>query len=251
MSIIRAPRAAGDFTIIRNDVLRDDRLSYRARGVLAVILSRPDNWRTDAVGLQRDGTEGREAIRAAMRELQAAGYVHQVRLQDERGRWRTVAMVYDTPTVQETLDLATNDDGFPTPGIPASGEPAVGEPGAIRRLEKKTGEEEQTNPTTPAASSVGGKPPALALALIMEGRGSHLVDPAKVTGILKRLNALMPAATPEQMAAAYLGLRRKGVNSPNAERIGDAITNGNGRPAVSPNGAIEAQDGHFQAGGSW
>lgn len=241
MSIIRAPRASRDFTIIRNDVLRDDRLSYRARGLLAVILSRPDNWRTDAVGLQREGTEGREAIRSALRELEIAGYIVRQRLQDERGRWRQVAMVYETPTYQEAFDLASNDDGFPATGNPASGEPASGVLGAKETsTEKKNRDEEQP----PAAH-------ATAVRLIMEGRGAHLVDPAKVTGVLKRLHTLMPTATPEVMASAYLSLRRKGVNSPNAERIGEVIANGPGRPAVSASGATEPQDDHFRAGGTW
>lgn len=233
VSIIRAPRPEAGYTVIRDDVLRDDRLSYRARGILAVILSRPDNWRTDSVGLCRTGTEGREAIRSALRELEGAGYIVRQRLQDERGRWRQVALVYDTPQpIQETLDLVSNQDGFPTPGNPAPGEPAPGEPaagglGAIRSTEKDNPEG-----TTPADSIGDGKPPSVAqqfarevVPVVMENRGSLMVDAAAVNAVARRYRTLAgaSAASPEQFASAYLYLRGQGITKPNAERVAEAL----------------------------
>ena len=69
MSIIRSPRVESNFSVISNSVIRDTRLSYRARGVLLDILSRPDNWRISADSLARSGSEGRHAILTALKEL--------------------------------------------------------------------------------------------------------------------------------------------------------------------------------------
>jgi hypothetical protein len=97
MTIVRTPRIERDFTILPNRALRDPHLSYRARGVLAYVLSMPDNWRTSAETLSRQGLEGRDAIRAAINELILAGYARRVKAQDERGRFTTELHFYDYP----------------------------------------------------------------------------------------------------------------------------------------------------------
>lgn len=97
MPIVRAQRPKANFTILQNSVIRDQRLSFRARGVLAFILSQPDNWSTSSDHLARVSTEGRDAIRAALKELQHAGYVQRIRQQTTRGHWQTVTIVHDNP----------------------------------------------------------------------------------------------------------------------------------------------------------
>lgn len=95
MTIIRSARLEQDFTILPNAALRDPWLSYRARGILAYVLSMPDNWETNSVALARQGREGRDAIRAAILELIDAGYVRRQKRQDDRGQWRTDYYFHD------------------------------------------------------------------------------------------------------------------------------------------------------------
>jgi hypothetical protein len=97
MPIVRAERPKANFTILQNSVIRDERLSFRARGILAFILSMPDNWSTSSDHLSRVSMEGRDAIRAAMKELQHAGYIQRIRQQSTRGHWQTVTIVHDSP----------------------------------------------------------------------------------------------------------------------------------------------------------
>ena len=114
--IIRSHRPDSHFTILRNDVLRDDRLSFRARGILASILSRPEDWRTTAelLAKQSGGREGRDAIQSALKELEQAGYLIRRKERDAAtGRIRTVTYVFDDPQdVDNSCGQATTGTGF-------------------------------------------------------------------------------------------------------------------------------------------
>jgi hypothetical protein len=106
---IHRSHPAEGYVIIPNDTLRDPRLSYEARGVLAEILTRPDDWHTTADELaatarkQRGGQgEGRRKIRAAFAEIEAAGYLRRNRFQGPDGRMTHEIHVYDTPQADDT-----------------------------------------------------------------------------------------------------------------------------------------------------
>lgn len=118
--IVRTPRLERDFTVLPNRALRDPYLSYRARGVLAYVLSMPDNWRTSADTLARQGLEGRDAIRAAINELIRAGYARRVKAQDDRGRYTTELHFYDTPKAVHILGKRRAKPEQPTPEKPTS-----------------------------------------------------------------------------------------------------------------------------------
>lgn len=95
--IRRSPRPTNHYTVIRNDVIRDSRLSFRARGLLIAILSRPDNWTVRSSQLAAETTEGRDAIRTALNELQNCGYLKMERVRLENGQFTTIQVVYDAP----------------------------------------------------------------------------------------------------------------------------------------------------------
>ncbi|MHB8388294.1 MAG: hypothetical protein ACYDBH_01780 [Acidobacteriaceae bacterium] len=116
--IIRAPRPERQYTSLRNEVARDDRVSYRARGVLVRLLSNADGFPMTASDLAREGREGRGAILTALRELREAGYIRTTKKQDQHGRWSTQTFVYDTP---QPTGVQKPDSGFPDAGSPDAG----------------------------------------------------------------------------------------------------------------------------------
>lgn len=204
MAIYRAPRPDNQFTQIRNDVIRDERLSYRARGILATVLSMSDDWQTTSEELARRGTEGRDAIRAALTELENAGYLRRERRQDPRGRWSTQAIVYDTPSapptsVQETLfsGLDSTDDGFP--GV---GSPGVGKPGANRTPPKNMNLPTEGCDTEPEAEPAKNPADVVAAAVYeaMDKMGNYMAL-RSVAG-----KAIKAGHSPEAVQAAMLAL---------------------------------------------
>lgn len=114
MSIVRAPRPESGFVQIRNEVARDSRLSYKARGILLEILSRPDNWQTSADALAASGPDGRTAVLSGLRELRETGYLETVKQRDAEGRFSTISVIYDTAQVP-VPESGSPTSGFPTP----------------------------------------------------------------------------------------------------------------------------------------
>jgi len=135
MTIIRAKRPENKFAIIRNEVLQDDRLSFRARGILAAILSRPDNWRCSAWDLANEATEGRRAILTALTELETHGYLVRSKSQGTDGRWSTSSYIYDYP-VDKVVDNSV-DKGVTEVRLPNLGSPNLGERTLLQVLDKE------------------------------------------------------------------------------------------------------------------
>lgn len=120
MSIVRGPIGPANYVVISNALVRDRSLSFRARGLLVHLLSMPPGWRTSSARLTRETTEGRDAIRTALRELERARYVVERRTQDTRGRWATEWIVYDAPCGE-----TCGQDHYPTPENPTPESQAI------------------------------------------------------------------------------------------------------------------------------
>ena len=75
------------FTTILNNTLQDSRLSYRARGILAYLLSKPDNWKANISDIAKNGEEGQRAVRTAIEELDYYGYFKSERKRNEDGQY--------------------------------------------------------------------------------------------------------------------------------------------------------------------
>ena len=95
--IVHSRRPTHNFSIISNAVVRDDHLSFRARGVLLYLLSQPGDWETSSERIAAAGKEGRDAIRTALRELIDVGYVTRHSEQNAAGHWVMHYTVRDRP----------------------------------------------------------------------------------------------------------------------------------------------------------
>ena len=84
MAVFRVERNQ-NYTVMSNYHLRDKSLSLKAKGLLSQMLSLPEDWDYTLTGLARINCEGRDAIRAAVKELEEAGYVTRSRIRNEKG----------------------------------------------------------------------------------------------------------------------------------------------------------------------
>lgn len=75
MAIIRKKQKER-FSIVDNKVIEDKRLSFKARGLLIYMLSKPDDWKFYTEELaKRSDKDGISAIKSALNEIESTGYL--------------------------------------------------------------------------------------------------------------------------------------------------------------------------------
>jgi hypothetical protein len=74
------------FVMMDRRPLEKPYLSWKAKGLLAYLLSRPDNWIVNFGDLVKRSTDGEHATRAAAKELEEAGHLKVKRHTDKKGR---------------------------------------------------------------------------------------------------------------------------------------------------------------------
>jgi len=90
--IVRVNKSS-NYTVISNNIFKDQNLSLKARGLLTTILSLPDNWKYSIEGLASLCSDGRGSVTSAINELIEAGYVIRSQKFDETGRFS--GFIYD------------------------------------------------------------------------------------------------------------------------------------------------------------
>lgn len=86
MPIIRIQKRENPYVQIDRAAIEDNRLSWKARGILAYLLSKPDDWSIHLFDILNHGIEGRDSVRAAMKELEQFGYAKLETVRDESGK---------------------------------------------------------------------------------------------------------------------------------------------------------------------
>ena len=85
MAVFRIDKTR-DYTVMSNHHLRNTELSLKAKGLLSLMLSLPDNWDYTTKGLARICKDGVDSICAAVRELEEHRYVIRERVRNENGQ---------------------------------------------------------------------------------------------------------------------------------------------------------------------
>lgn len=104
-----------NFTMVQNEILRDPSLSFRAKGILAFLLSHSEDFKIRMVDLHKWAGEGRDACLSAVKELVDAGFVVHEKKRGENGQMYTITHIYDEPVTGKP------DTGSPDPEKPGSG----------------------------------------------------------------------------------------------------------------------------------
>jgi hypothetical protein len=97
-SFLRKPIGfEGRFTQIPNSWARDERLGYRARGILLLLMSHQDGWKISLEHLANDGPDGITAVRTAISQLQEFGYLTRNQIRNEMNQIEGAEWILSDP----------------------------------------------------------------------------------------------------------------------------------------------------------
>lgn len=87
------------FTTLNNVVLRDERLSWKARGIFSYLWSMPDDWDFYETEVVKHATDGRASLRSGLGELMKFGYLERTRSRNKNGKFGApVWILHDEPS---------------------------------------------------------------------------------------------------------------------------------------------------------
>ena len=99
MSVFRINKSS-DYTTMSNYHFKDKRLSLKAKGLLSLMLSLPDDWDYSIKGLAKLSKDKEPAIETGLKELKEFGYVKIVKLmanETNSGRIEYIYNIYEKP----------------------------------------------------------------------------------------------------------------------------------------------------------
>lgn len=98
LSFLRKPVGfEGHFTQIPNSWARDERLGYRAKGILLLLMSHQNGWKISLEHLANDGPDGITAVRTAIAQLQEAGYLKRTTIRNDKNQVEGAEWIIQDP----------------------------------------------------------------------------------------------------------------------------------------------------------
>lgn len=95
-NIIRVKKNT-NFVVMDKTALNDKRLSWKAKGIMAFMLSKPDDWVFYLDELSTNATDGKSSFRSGFNELKKHGYVQRIQRRDENGKFDWETIVNEVP----------------------------------------------------------------------------------------------------------------------------------------------------------
>ena len=155
MAVFRVQKTQ-NYTIMSNHHLRNKALSLKAKGLLSLMLSLPEDWDYTTRGLASICKEGVDSVCATVRELEAAGYIIRRRIRDKNGQMR--GMEY-TVLEQPQPPEQGPEEATPKCAQPKQAEPKREKPVQANPAQLNTKEQNKELSITQGSSPIPSSPP--------------------------------------------------------------------------------------------
>ena len=147
MTVTRGGLPADNFTMIPNDWLRDARLSWKAKGLLAYIASHRAGYRLTRDQIVAEAADGRDSALAGLRELEEVGYLTRIKERGEGGRIEGTRYLLGEAVSGKPVDGSDQDEHDVSAGRNQGGKSGDGEPAGKKTIPKNTREKTNSSAT--------------------------------------------------------------------------------------------------------
>jgi hypothetical protein len=140
-TIFRTAKRENPYAQIDKTVLNDQRLSWKAKGILAFLLSKPDTWEINIQNLIKQAKDGKEAVYSGINELIQFGYIVRTESRNHGRFSQIVYLIYENPQLVTEISLTgcneksepipPNLNKTPYPGFPDAEKPDTENPPPI------------------------------------------------------------------------------------------------------------------------
>lgn len=117
MATFRAIKESGNFVTVHKNFIHDKKLTFKAKGILLYLLSRPDDWQIYETEILNHTMDGKDSLKSGIKELEEVGYITRTRKRNNKGHLNGYEyLVYEHPIQSGNSYLGKTDDGKPNIG---------------------------------------------------------------------------------------------------------------------------------------
>ena len=107
-----------NFTIVPNEIIKNETLSWKSKSILIYLLSLPDSWSINIANITNMATDGKDGVKAGIKELEKAGYIYKESKRGEKGKFSGI--IYNIYEFPEDNPFFT-ESGLTADGLTADG----------------------------------------------------------------------------------------------------------------------------------
>lgn len=98
MATFRVIKESGNFVTVHKDFIHDSNITFKAKGILLYLLSRPDDWQIYESEIIKHTKDGKDSLKTGIKELEVAGYIERKRIRNDQGQLKEYEYtVYEQP----------------------------------------------------------------------------------------------------------------------------------------------------------
>mgnify|MGYP000300739446 CR=1 FL=1 len=126
-TIIKIKKRVNPYTMIDTSIFLNEKISWKAKGLMGYFLSRPDDWKINLKDLYKQSTDGYDSVKSGLRELKKYGYLElrPIKANGKFASWEYI--VHEVPYNADEKTISPQK-GFPLVENPSEGNPPVENP---------------------------------------------------------------------------------------------------------------------------